>query len=123
MFKPDLSRSQRSYDMIIQSISREKHSILETTVERVNPEISIAPKKLYQDQNKDSLDQKVIDYFLEIFYPETENISEILTLKKLNKEDFKILQPFIHRIELIENKVNDQETTVSSQKANSVKKQ
>ena len=55
--------------MIIQSISREKHSILETTVERVNPEISIAPKKLYQDQNKDSLDQKVIDYFLEIFYP------------------------------------------------------
>ena len=35
MFKPDLSRSQRSYDMIIQSISREKHSILETTVERI----------------------------------------------------------------------------------------
>ena len=108
--------------MIIQSISREKQSILETTVERVNPEISITPKKYHQDKNRDCLDQKVIDYFLEIFHPETENISEILTLKKLNKEDFKILQPFIHRIEQIENKVNDQETTVSSQKANSAKK-
>ena len=48
---------------------------------------------------------------------DNEDNSEIFAIKKLNKDDFMILQPFIHEIEELENQVNDQETTVSSQKA------
>ena len=41
-----------------------------------------------------------------------------MSLKHLDKENFKILKPFIKSIEQYENQINDQETTVSSQKRN-----
>ena len=83
MFQPNLNSSRDSYRLYFQSLSRQK--IVTKRNENSNKKIvekePKSSKKSFYNEKKDSdsIDMKTIRFFIELFYPDPDNGTQILS--------------------------------------------